>query len=547
MSIPTLNLKELTKDSPDRTFKRSAAISPLKKKKSARKTTNESESDNEKQLALGSSCDSVPEETSSPTKFERKNNKHMTIALGSTAAPGDRSARLRALGIKPMLTHEQQKEIAKLKASARGPKMIVKAAPETSKGYGEGRTGASDQEEIQNDSQDDLEDFERSDDADDDDHQETLLTQGNDSARNYESLGAQTGSNGELKLTRLSTDLLGTPILKPTAGRGVTQMLPPGSVNQADPLPTNEDEPGVAGQPNPQPSSKILRAPSFKEYGRTKSKVNQTGVRGTTSVYISLFRKDSSFSVFWNTVIMVCNLLDLIIIPLELCSQDVEYIGWFSFITLTVIQACYLADIYINFNRTYYDHQVREVVDPSKIRIRYFESYDFMLDLFSCSPILAYRKIFCSSKGYNQLFLLIRIIKSLKIKTILIEFHQRFYVSSKLYFLGYLISVLTIVELVVTIVASGDLHLAFCGHQQVHVAQGPASNVPSLLRRRNGWMSRRADSKGDDVAATNVSQHRAPGSSEAVLRRISSAQIRLHLLQLRVDIIWQRDRSSHQF
>jgi hypothetical protein len=457
MSIPSLNLKELSRgDSPDRTFKRSSGPSPLKKKKASRKLTNESDSENEQQLGNRSSGDSAHQESSSPTKFERKTTKHTTIALGLSTGVGDRSARFRALGIKPILTEEQQKGIEKLKASARGPKMIVKAAPESSRGYAEGRIGGSDNEEVQTDSQNDLDNEEQSDEPDDGAgiYQETLVTQTNDSARNYRGSGAQTGGNGELKLTRLSTDRSGTGMSKagPTGVR--SQGAGGGLVNRADEQTKEGKGAALATQQTIGGSTQIQKAPSFKEFSRSKSRLSQNGGRGTPSVSTSLFRKDSSFSVFWNTVVMVCILLDLIIIPLELSSQDVEYIGWFSFITLTVIQACYLADIYINFNRTFYDHQVREVLDPAKIRIRYFESYEFMLDLFSCAPILAYRKIFFSSKGYNQLFLLIRIIKALKIKTILIEFHQRFYVSSKLYFLGYLISVLTIVGMRLTIVAS---------------------------------------------------------------------------------------------
>ena len=458
MSIPTLNLKGLADSTPDRSFKRSTGITPLGKKKSTKKLTEGSESDDEGK-GLDSSIESVPDDVISPTKMERRATKRQTVAFGSTSQMGDKSARLRALGIKPVLSDQQQKEIAKLKASARGPKMIVKAAPQSSRAADEDRIAGSDIGEIQSDSHEDSdEDNDGEEDYDEAGaYHETLVSQPNNSARNYQGTAAQIGSNGELKLTRLATDFFSTPAPRPSI-RSLKQMGLPGvaaphQAQQAEAQEQPDDTKHTGAQVTAQIVSqhftapnKLQRGSSMKEFGRSKSKVGGFGGKSGSIANTGLFRKDSRFSVFWNCVVLMCILLDLIIIPLELSSQDVEYIGWFSYVTLTLIQICYLADIYINFNRTYYDHQVREVADPGKIRLRYFESYDFMVDLFSCAPILAYRKIFGSTKGYNQLFLLIRIIKALKIKTILIEFHQRFYVSSKLYFLGYLISVLTIVD-----------------------------------------------------------------------------------------------------
>lgn len=494
MSIPTLNLKGLDSSTPDRTFKRTSGVSPLKKRKSTKKLTTEgSDSDLDGKQGLDSSIESVPDEVISPTKMERRATKRQTVAVGHTTQTGDHSARLRSLGIKPVLSAEKQKQIAKLKASARGTKMLVKAAPQSSKAQDDDRMGGSDMDEVQSDSHaesdEDSEYFEDEDEVPDL-YQDTQASQTKNSARNYESTGAQVGSNGELKLVRLATDFFATPAQKHSA-RSLKQMTVPGMSAQGEAQPQDaglvpEDPKNSTIQQNSgQSPTKFQRTTSFKDFHRSKSKGTGLSSKTAASVQTNLFRKDSKFTVFWNSVVLVCILLDLIIIPLELSSQDVEYIGWFSFITLTVIQICYLADIYINFNRTYYDWQVREVLDPGKIRIRYFESYDFMVDLFSCAPILAYRKIFGSTKGYNQLFLLIRIIKALKIKTILIEFHQRFYVSSKLYFLGYLISVLTIVCCMLTIVASRNLHLALSDDQPVLAAQRTAGSVPSMLRRGN--------------------------------------------------------------
>ena len=214
-----------------------------------------------------------------------------------------------------------------------------------------------------------------------------------------------------------------------------------------------------------------------------------------------VIRKNSNFSKIWNMVILICILLDLIVIPLEVSLQDVEYINAWSFAILSIIQVCYVADIYVSFNQTYYDGQVREVKDKKLIMLRYFESSEFAVDLFSCAPIFAFRKIFFYSKGYNQLFLLIRIVKSFKIKRILVSYHQWYYISGRLYFLAYLISVLVIVRSILTLVAFGDVYLVQLDHHQVlEVSKSSYLRRRFLLNCRTGFHN--------VVAASNLPKHR---------------------------------------
>lgn len=120
--------------------------------------------------------------------------------------------------------------------------------------------------------------------------------------------------------------------------------------------------------------------------------------------------------------------------------------GGFSFTVINLIQILYVVDVFINLNKTFYNKQVVEITDLQEIRLKYFQSYDFLIDLLACAPILAFRKIFYYAKGYNQLFLLVRTIKFLKIKQIVVEFHQRYFVSPRVYFLSYLVSVLIVVS-----------------------------------------------------------------------------------------------------
>ena len=158
-----------------------------------------------------------------------------------------------------------------------------------------------------------------------------------------------------------------------------------------------------------------------------------------------IFKRHSIFIQVWNMVIFACFLIDIVVIPSELCTLESTYVGILSFLLLNFVQLIYLADIFVNFNKTYYTDNVLEVTNKVDIALRYFSSPDFFSDLICCAPVLAFFQVYFKPKVYNQLFLLVRMTKGFRIKEIVVEFHQRFYVSSKLYFLGYLVSVLIIV------------------------------------------------------------------------------------------------------
>lgn len=193
-----------------------------------------------------------------------------------------------------------------------------------------------------------------------------------------------------------------------------------------------------------------------------------------TTVNFSLSR-NSIFISIWNFIILASILLDLVLIPLEVSLQDIEYIEPTSFSLIILVQLIYIMDIWVNFSKTYHDKQVREVTDLLSIRTKYFESYDFCIDLFACAPMLAFFKIFYYTKGYNQMFLLVRIVKAFKLKSIIVEFHQRFYVSSKLYFLGYLVSVLIIVNSA-NVASPGKLYMVCHHHTQIYGIQRPGQS-----------------------------------------------------------------------
>jgi hypothetical protein len=216
----------------------------------------------------------------------------------------------------------------------------------------------------------------------------------------------------------------------------------------------------------------------YRTASEEKKQLGDTALQPRNSsqveIPLNVFRKNSPLINIWNLVILVSILLDLIVIPLEISLLDVEYISSLGFSLINLIQIIYILDIVVNLHKTYYDKHVSEVINLTEIRLRYFQSSDFLVDILACAPLLAFRKIFFYRKGYNQLLLLIRITKSLKLKQIVVEFHQQFYVNSKLYFLSYLVSVLVIVA-VVHAAAPGDLYLVLGDHEEVHELQVTAT------------------------------------------------------------------------
>jgi len=192
----------------------------------------------------------------------------------------------------------------------------------------------------------------------------------------------------------------------------------------------------VAATTTPQTSNLVVTNPSLL----------QSTIQKPLPSTRLLFGRNSKLIIVWDFVILSCIFLDLFLIPLIVSQQEVQQISNLSFLVLNVVQSIYLVDIHVSFNTTYFDQQVKEVTELSKVRLQYFQSSFFFVDIIVCSPILMFRKIYFTAKGFNQLILLIRLLKTAKLKKILINLHQRFHISNKLYFLGYLASVLVIVD-----------------------------------------------------------------------------------------------------
>ena len=199
-------------------------------------------------------------------------------------------------------------------------------------------------------------------------------------------------------------------------------------------LPTASGATGPTTQ-QPQTSNPIPTNPSLA----------QSSLQVPTPQARLLFGRNSKLIIVWDFVILACIFLDVFLIPLIVSQQEVQQINTLSFLMLNIVQSIYLADIFVSFNTTYFDRQVKEVTVLSQVRLKYFESSFFFIDIVACSPVLMFKKIYFSAKGFNQLILLIRLLKAAKLKKILISLHQRFHISNKLYFLGYLASVLAIV------------------------------------------------------------------------------------------------------
>ena len=90
---------------------------------------------------------------------------------------------------------------------------------------------------------------------------------------------------------------------------------------------------------------------------------------------------------------------------------------------LISIQIIYMLDILVNFSKSFYDENVKEVIDLEIIRLRYYESSLFLFDILSVISVLQFNKVYFTAKGLHTFFLLFRVLKAVHIKRILVEFH----------------------------------------------------------------------------------------------------------------------------
>lgn len=157
--------------------------------------------------------------------------------------------------------------------------------------------------------------------------------------------------------------------------------------------------------------------------------------------------RNSPFMFFWNVLIICCVISDLIIIPYELSNIQEQNMGGSSVILLTIVQICYIIDLHIGFRVTRTDSQVKEIVDPPSLGLKYFNSIDFFYDLMSASPVLAYFKIFFNEKGMHDLFLLVRLLKLCKFKKIWLDLNQFIFVPGWVRFTGNFIALITMIHI----------------------------------------------------------------------------------------------------
>lgn len=100
-------------------------------------------------------------------------------------------------------------------------------------------------------------------------------------------------------------------------------------------------------------------------------------------------RQNDTSKFIWDIVILLIAIFNCITIPLSLSFDQIaasfETNTYYNFINISST-LFFIADIFLNFNTTYYDQDGEEVLDKKRIRIHYIFT-SFLVDLASSLPI----------------------------------------------------------------------------------------------------------------------------------------------------------------
>ena len=97
-----------------------------------------------------------------------------------------------------------------------------------------------------------------------------------------------------------------------------------------------------------------------------------------------LIYPNTKFYQVWNWLILALLLYTAILVPVQICFPSDFSINWIFFDT--AIDFIFFLDIFINFNKAFYDKYSRLITSKKQIAKQYLKTW-FLIDMLSCLPI----------------------------------------------------------------------------------------------------------------------------------------------------------------
>lgn len=122
-----------------------------------------------------------------------------------------------------------------------------------------------------------------------------------------------------------------------------------------------------------------------------------------------LFQPESNFIKVWSFVILLLLIYTASVVPYRLCFIDETSYSWFVY--ETIVDCLFCCDIFVTFNTTYQDGEMKIIAVRKNISINYIKSW-FFIDFIACIP---FQLLISNSQSYNKLIRIARIPRLYKI------------------------------------------------------------------------------------------------------------------------------------
>ncbi|OMJ80534.1 hypothetical protein SteCoe_19174 [Stentor coeruleus] len=122
-----------------------------------------------------------------------------------------------------------------------------------------------------------------------------------------------------------------------------------------------------------------------------------------------LFQPEGNFIKAWSFVIILLLIYTASVVPYKLCFVDETSYGWYIYDTL--VDCLFVCDIFVTFNTTCQDEEMKVIVERKSIAINYVKTW-FFIDFIACIP---FQLLISNSQSYNKLIRIARIPRLYKV------------------------------------------------------------------------------------------------------------------------------------
>lgn len=169
----------------------------------------------------------------------------------------------------------------------------------------------------------------------------------------------------------------------------------------------------------------------------------QVQLKGIVIIYPWNIWPISSNKVFnWNLILIVSIMIDVFTVPFEMSLYEKDYSTKGGVFLMSITSLIYVADVYINFQRSYYDSDGNEIINNFKLAWNYMNRYGLIIDVVSLVPMFYVSTQVWLPKSMKHMVIIFKMVKAQHIPRLLIEIYEVRLINRVYVFIGYIIAFL---------------------------------------------------------------------------------------------------------